>query len=73
MTTLAPKINLASIPALQTALNKLGASPQIPVNGAMGAPTIAAIKAFQERAKVRVTGKLDPATTAAIKKALGVR
>jgi putative chitinase len=52
--------------SLQTSLNKLGADPQLVIDGQSGPATIAAIKAFQTSANLVVDGVAGPATLAAI-------
>jgi hypothetical protein len=54
--------------ALQTALNSLGANPQIAVDGDIGPETVAAIKAFQKTNKLTVDGIPGPQTWDAIAK-----
>ncbi len=50
----------AAVRLLQTALNKHGA--KLMVDGHMGKHTHAALKAFQKKSGLKVTGKLDKAT-----------
>ncbi len=55
---------------LQNALNKLGASPQLIVDGIVGASTRNAIRAFQLASNLAVDGMVGPATFAALDAAL---
>ena len=47
----------------QQALKQMGHDPG-PVDGVVGAQTAAALRAYQKAQGLRVTGQLDPATTA---------
>jgi hypothetical protein len=51
---------------IQSSLNKLGAKPQLEVDGSMGPFTRAAIEQFQTANKLEVDGIAGPLTTAAI-------
>jgi len=62
-------IDLRTWLGLQTALNELGFSPG-PLDGIPGRKSRAALKAFQERAKLVVDGIPGPKTRAALKEAL---
>ena len=62
--------DLTSVAGVQAALNKLGASPALVVDGDLGPSTIAAIKNFQSKAGIVVDGLAGPQTAAAIEKAL---
>lgn len=55
---------------LQTALNKLGATPTIEVDGIVGSATRNAVRAFQLHEGLEVDGLVGPATFAALDKAL---
>lgn len=55
---------------LQTSLNKLGASPQLVVDGSVGPATRNAVRAFQLAQNLVVDGLVGPATFDAIDKAL---
>ncbi|MCA8923407.1 MAG: peptidoglycan-binding protein [Planctomycetes bacterium] len=55
-----------AVSALQQRLNLHGARPQLSVDGAFGADTEAALKAFQRRFGLAETGREDPATRAAL-------
>lgn len=59
-----------SVRWLQENLNKLGASPRVPVDGDMGPVTHRAIKAFQQKAGIDIDGWAGPATLTAMLKAL---
>ena len=48
------------VKTIQTALNKNG--EQIPVDGKLGPKTVAALKDFQQKHGLKVTGHADPAT-----------
>lgn len=56
--------------ALQEALNKLGADPQLAVDDDYGKATTAAVRAFQEKAGILDDGKAGPATWAKIDAAI---
>ena len=62
--------DLNSVEDLQGALNKLGAKPQLTVNGEYDEMTKAAVVAFQQSHNCDVDGWVGPQTTAAIKAAL---
>ena len=55
---------------LQTALNKLGATPQLVVDGIFGAGTRTAVRAFQESKGLTADGVVTESTMAAIQAAL---
>ncbi|MDI1264038.1 MAG: peptidoglycan-binding protein [bacterium] len=55
---------------LQTALNKLGCTPALVVDGIVGANTRTAVKAYQIRMGLAVDGIAGPATIAALKAAM---
>ncbi len=55
---------------LQTSLNKLGANPQLVVDGIVGPATRNAVRAFQMAQGLVVDGLVGPATFAALDKAL---
>jgi hypothetical protein len=55
---------------LQTALNKLGATPQLVVDGIFGAGTRTAVRAFQESKGLAADGVVTESTMAAIQAAL---
>jgi len=55
---------------LQTSLNKLGASPQLEVDGIVGSATRNAVRAFQLIQNLVVDGLVGPATFAALDAAL---
>lgn len=55
---------------LQTSLNKLGANPQLEVDGAVGPATRNAVRAFQLAQGLVVDGLVGPATFDALDKAL---
>lgn len=55
---------------LQTSLNKLGTTPQLVVDGIVGAGTRTAVKAFQDSKGLTADGIVGPATMAAIKAAM---
>ncbi len=55
---------------LQTSLNKLGANPQLVVDGTVGPATRNAVRAFQMAQGLVVDGLVGPATFAALDKAL---
>jgi lysozyme family protein len=55
---------------LQDALNRLGTTPQLAVDGIVGAGTRTAIRAFQESHGLVVDGKAGPATIPAIQREL---
>lgn len=57
---------------LQTSLNRLGANPQLVVDGAIGPATRNAVRAFQTSQALVVDGLVGPATFAALDKALAV-
>lgn len=57
-------------PWLQASLNKLGASPQLTVDGIVGPATRNAVRAFQLEQRLVVDGLVGPATFAALDKAL---
>ncbi|WP_375413104.1 peptidoglycan-binding protein [uncultured Bradyrhizobium sp.] len=71
-----PQPNLAPVQGvddavwLQTSLNKLGATPQLVVDGIAGAGTRTAVVAFQTSKGLAADGVAGPATIAAIKAAL---
>ena len=64
--TLPPPVGVHDAAALQTALNKLGASPQLDVDGNFGRMTKRAVMAFQAKGGLAVDGLAGPATWAAI-------
>lgn len=55
---------------LQTSFNKLGADPQLKVDGDLGEKTQATVRAFQQLKGLPVTGVAGPDTIAAIQAAL---
>jgi lysozyme family protein len=55
---------------LQTSLNKLGTTPQLVVDGIMGAATRTAVKAFQASKSLTVDGLVGPQTITVIQAAL---
>lgn len=59
-----------SIPALQRALNRLGASPKLKVDGQAGPYTIEAVRKFQAAHGLVTDGRAGPATWAAIEDAI---
>lgn len=63
-------LDLTSVAGVQTALNKLGASPALVVDGHRGPSTIAAIRRFQINAALIADGIAGALTLAAIEKAL---
>lgn len=65
----APAVGM-SIAEIQAALNKLGASPALSIDGVGGDMTAGAIKAFQSKAGLTDDGIAGPLTVAAIGKAL---
>ncbi|MCA0872330.1 peptidoglycan-binding protein [Seohaeicola saemankumensis] len=52
---------------LQTDLNKLGAKPQLKVDGIFGPRTLEAVKAFQKKAKLKPDGQVGKLTLGAIR------
>lgn len=58
---------------VQEALNHVGASPKLKIDGIYGAKTRAAVKAFQKEAKLFVDGIAGPMTVAALKVRLEAR
>ncbi len=56
---------------VQASLNKLGADPQLVVDGDIGPRTKAQLMVWQFNAHLPQTGQADPATVAALEKALG--
>ena len=65
--------NSSSLPDtewLQTSFNKLGADPQLKVDGDLGEKTQATVRAFQQLKGLPVTGVAGPDTIAAIQAAL---
>jgi peptidoglycan hydrolase-like protein with peptidoglycan-binding domain len=56
----------SAVIALQTALNKAGAKPQISVDGVFGNDTVKALKAFQQKNKLSVDGVAGPKTFSAL-------
>ena len=66
----APPIDLSTVAAIQAALNRLGAAPQLTVDGEMGPRTKAAVEAFQAAHGLTVDGVVGPKTRAAIAEAL---
>jgi Putative peptidoglycan binding domain/N-acetylmuramoyl-L-alanine amidase len=62
--------DMVSVEDVQGALNKLGANPQLTVNGDYDQATKAAVAAFQQTHNCDVDGWVGPQTTAAIKGAL---
>lgn len=52
--------------ALQKALNKQGANPEVKVDGVFGNGTLAALKAFQKKNKLEADGIAGPQTFAAL-------
>lgn len=60
-----------SVHDVQQALNQLGATPPLAVDGVAGPKTIAAVKSFQSQAGITVDGVVGPETTAALERALG--
>jgi lysozyme family protein len=75
-----PSIKFEDVPALlpdihdgiwlQASLNKLGADPQLVVDGIVGPGTRNAVRAFQEGQRLAVDGLVGPATIAAIETVL---
>lgn len=65
-------LGLTSVAGVQAALDKLGASPALAVDGDLGPATIAAIKNFQSKAGIVVDGLVGPQTVAALERALAV-
>jgi lysozyme family protein len=61
-----PPIGLHDAATLQAALNKLGADPQLTVDGSYGRNTSRAVRTFQASAGLQVDGLAGPATWAAI-------
>lgn len=55
---------------LQRSFNALGATPQLDVDGIIGAGTRSTIKAFQASKGITVTGRVGPETIAAIQDTL---
>jgi peptidoglycan hydrolase-like protein with peptidoglycan-binding domain len=62
--------DIMSVEDIQSALNKLGANPQVDVNGDYDPATKAAVASFQGSHNCDVDGWVGPQTTAAIKAAL---
>ncbi len=63
-------LDLTGVAGAQTALDQLGASPALAVDGDLGPATIAAIKRFQSKAGIVVDGLVGPQTVAALERAL---
>lgn len=70
--SLAQKVppDIMSVEDIQTALNRLGANPQLTVNGDYDQATKAAVAAFQQAHNCDVDGWVGSETTAAIKASL---
>lgn len=68
---LAPAPIAGDVAGLQRALNALGASPALDVDGIYGSSTKSAVKAFQSEHSLAVDGIAGPKTLATIAKALG--
>ena len=68
--TLAASLPIWTTARLQDALNKLGASPQLVVDGETGPATRNAIRLFQTGHNLDVDGVAGPKTIAAIEAAL---
>ena len=66
----APGAGTMTFADIQAALNRLGASPTLAVDGLGGDMTTIAIKAFQAKAVLAIDGICGPETVAAIEKAL---
>ena len=66
----APPANLTTTKGVQTALNQLGASPQLTEDGILGPATTAAITAFQIKHGLTADGIAGPQTCTAIQIAL---
>lgn len=60
-----------SVTEVQHALNQLGATPPLEVDGVAGPKTIAAVKSFQKQAGITVDGIVGPETDAALEHAMG--
>lgn len=69
----APSTPTMSTTALQTALNALGADPQLDVDGDFGPRTKAELFSFQVRSNLAGTGQLSSATIAALEHAVAGR
>jgi lysozyme family protein len=65
-----PPIGVHDAEALQIALNKLGADPQLDVDGSFGRMTKRAVIAFQAKVKIAQDGLAGPQTWAAINQRL---
>jgi lysozyme family protein len=65
-----PPVGVHDGEALQVALNKLGADPQLAVDGSYGRLTTRAVRSFQAKTGITVDGLAGPATWQAINKAL---
>ena len=68
--SIAPSAPTLDAEYLQIGLNKLGATPQLAVDGIIGAATRTAVKAFQASKGLYVDGIAGPETIAAIQTAL---
>lgn len=62
----APSTGTASVAAIQSRLNILGANPQLVVDGVSGPKTLAAIMAFQRANGITPDGIVGPITQAAL-------
>jgi hypothetical protein len=67
--TVAHLTPLSSIKSVQDALNRLGASPQLDLDGKYGVQTRAAVRWFQAHSGLAVDGDVGPLTIAALAKA----
>jgi peptidoglycan hydrolase-like protein with peptidoglycan-binding domain len=63
-------VDVSSASGVQTALNLLGASPQLDVDGQIGPMSKAAIRAFRASHGLPASDAIDPALQAALRSAL---